>query len=182
VAAVSPLFLNLTAADRDVFVISTPGIIAYTTQLEFNNTVVLVPINILELDIDGAPVAAFDSIQNIPLLNATSWLLEGPFLTDEEGVLASSVNLSVTLQNGAQLVITVLLFEEDGIVSSALDHFNVTAGTLKVRHNHLFCVVFIQLNYIFFLIGLKYCTVNFEALCTSCRFSLAALILSCVNT
>jgi len=123
--------VNLTASDRDVFVDSSAGMISYGTPA-LEERVLLMPYSLIELDANYTPVATRLGLHYIPTLNTTQWTLGDMYATVVDGVNCTGVNMTATLSNHAILLVRTLLFEEDGLLASNLDQFNVTAGTLKV--------------------------------------------------
>jgi hypothetical protein len=124
--------LNLTASNIEITVASLPGMIWYGSP-EADDRVIVMPASIRELDAKGEIVNFKEGTHLYSSLNTTVWNISETFETDVEGVAATGVNLTSTLSNNAQLVLTALLFKEDGIVSTELDQFNVTAGALKLN-------------------------------------------------
>jgi hypothetical protein len=125
------LLVNLTSSDREANITSIPGIISYGASF-IEERVLLMPYSLIELDSNYVPVANRLGAHYIPTLNSTTWTLGDAYSLDLDGVLCTGVNMTARLSNHARLLVRVLLFEEDGVVSSNLDQFNVTAGTLKV--------------------------------------------------
>jgi hypothetical protein len=130
-----PLLVNLTASDREANVTNIPGMISYGPAF-FEERVLLMPYSLIELDANYTPVATRLGRHFIPTLNTTTWTLSDLYSLDLDGVLCTGVNMTARLSNNARLLVRVLLFAEDGVVTSNLDQFNVTAGTLKVRTLH----------------------------------------------
>jgi len=124
--------VNLTTSNIELTVASFPGMVWYGSP-EVQDRIIVLPSSIRELDGKGNIVNFREGSHLFSSLNTTLWNISETFDTDVEGVAATGVNLTSTLGNNAKLLLTALLFQEDGIVSTELDQFNVTAGALKLN-------------------------------------------------
>jgi len=124
--------VNVTSSNLELTALSYPGVVWYGSP-EVQERIIFAPASITELDGKGNIVNYREGSHLFSSLNTTLWNISEIYETDVEGVAATGVNLTTTLGNNAKLLLSALLFQEDGIVSTELDQFNVTAGALKLN-------------------------------------------------
>jgi len=134
--------VSLITNELEAAISSVPGLLSYGSSLSHERVYIL-PYSIRELNSNDEPTGTdIENHFNYIYLNETVWTLGNIYTTDLEGVRARAVNLTTTLQNDALVIVTYILYEEDGVISSRLDQYNITAGALKMNleiRNWTFC-------------------------------------------
>jgi hypothetical protein len=132
--------LNVTASGLQLSVYNS-SLISYGTSRSQEHIVLMLD-SLMELGMNGMAVSSTQGMHMINNLNTTIWNVTEPRSTNVSGIEATGVNLTTVLSNKAQLLMSALLLEKNGNISTSGMQLNATAGALWISlqiRNWTFC-------------------------------------------